>query len=229
MLKANLRLGKGLIPITSDSRKGFDYRYTAKHKENIPSDNSFNKIHIQDWKFPVSMHYEASPVSDKNVYVKCESRGNAEDPLLKGPLDLFVFNDYLGTTIIETASNLGNLSFNLGKDNDVQVERKEDIKMDTSGFFYKSEVKKYTIDYKIKNNKRSSVEVELIDRIPYTNNKSISIKVLTKVKNMTIDDQGIIRYKKKVAANSRSNFTIQYELSYPIGHILNLTPREAEK
>jgi hypothetical protein len=229
MLKSNLRLGEGLIPLNALSIKGFDYRYKAKHKETILSDNSFNKVFIKDWKFPVKMAYEVSPISDKNVYVKCSSVQDGEEPLLRGPLDLFVFEDYLGTSTVDAAANLGNLKFNLGKDNDIKVERTEDMKMETTGFFSKTENQKFNVKYSIRNNKRNPVEITVIDRVPYTNNKSVTIKVHTKTKDMTVNDQGIINYKKNIPANKKSDFSILYDVSYPSGHVLYQTPREEEK
>jgi hypothetical protein len=110
----------------------------------------------------------------------------------------------------------------LGVDPNVVVERKQINAMKDKSFLGSTRIinKKYEIT--IRNNKNTSVEVQLYDRIPIAQNKEI------KVENAKYDDgkiekeDGIINWKLALEPKKSIKKTIEYEVKYPKNKRINL-------
>ncbi|MCP5494081.1 MAG: DUF4139 domain-containing protein [Leptospiraceae bacterium] len=228
IMQANAKITSGLIS-PKISSEGFDYRYNAKSRNTILSDNSFNKVLIGIQKLPSNISYETSPITKKSAFLVSTSVSKNKEPLLAGPLDIFVQEDYNGTTNISKTASGEELRFELGPDDDVEIERRETKFRDKSGIFIKKNTIQVNIQVIIKNKKREKILMYFVDRVPYTNDKEIDIEIKKIPKGVSIKDQGIFKQKYIIPPGESEKIILEYVISYPENSYLKEELREFEK
>ncbi|MCB1176304.1 MAG: DUF4139 domain-containing protein [Leptospiraceae bacterium] len=215
LMQANSKITNGLIsPLESSG--GFDYRYSALgRKETILSDNSFNRVLVSRENLPNKLSYETAPIEMKSVFLTSNSVSRNKEPLLAGPLDIYVKEDYITTSKLNNTATGENLKFDLGPAKDIEIERKEDSFRETKGFFSKenSITKKITI--KLKNRKKEKVSVLIVDRIPYTNDPKSKIETKNLPKGSKLSDTGILKYTVVLEAGKSKEIKYEYNILYP--------------
>ncbi|PJZ78235.1 mucoidy inhibitor MuiA family protein [Leptospira neocaledonica] len=207
------------------SSEGFDFRYIAQSREKIPSDRTLNRVFLRKRNITVRPGYETSPLTNDGVFLNVVSSNTEREPLLAGPLEIYSGENLLGTTTVSTLKPGQEIKMELGPDRDIKVERKQEKLDDKSGIISRKKNIRYRVTISIKNNKRRSVPVRLIDRIPYTNDDSVKVEWSSGAdtpKSKTED--GILTYEFEIGANSRKAVQFEYTVSYPADNILRETP-----
>ncbi|PJZ27558.1 hypothetical protein CH352_09250 [Leptospira hartskeerlii] len=207
------------------SSEGFDFRYIAQSREKIPSDRTLNRVFLRKRNITVRPGYETSPLTNDGVFLNVVSSNTEREPLLAGPLEIYSGENLLGTTTVSTLKPGQEIKMELGPDRDIKVERKQEKLDDKSGIISRKKNIRYRVTISIKNNKRRSVPVRLIDRIPYTNDDSVRVEWSAGAdtpKSKT--DDGILTYEFEIGANSRKTIQFEYTVSYPADNILRETP-----
>lgn len=228
ILKANDKIAAGLIS-PKVSSGGFDYRYVARNRNTILSDNSFNKVLIGVKKLSSNITYETSPLTKESAFLISTSISKTKEPLLAGPLDIFVKEDYIGTTKIAKTSSGEELRLELGPDNDIKIHRRERKFRDVEGIFIKKNTLKVNIEVKVQNKKAEDILLYFIDRIPYTNDKEIDIEIKKMPKTATLSKQGILKHKLNIKSGESKIVLLEYVIKYPLDTYLREEMRETEK
>ncbi|TGL62805.1 DUF4139 domain-containing protein [Leptospira sarikeiensis] len=207
------------------SSEGFDFRYIAQSREKIPSDRTLNRVFLRKRNITVRPGYETSPLTNDGVFLNVVSSNTEREPLLAGPLEIYSGENLLGTTTVSTLKPGQEIKMELGPDRDIKVERKQEKLDDKSGIISRKKNIRYRVTISIKNNKRRSVPVRLIDRIPYTNDDSVEVKwSLGTDSPKSKTDDGILTYEFDINANSLKTIQFEYTVSYPADNLLRETP-----
>ncbi|MBE7412908.1 MAG: DUF4139 domain-containing protein [Leptospiraceae bacterium] len=219
ILQSNSKLGVNLIsPISSSG--GFDYRYFPKSKETILSDNSFNKIMINIENLNSELYYETSPISQKSVFMSASSLSRNKEPLLAGPLDIFVKEDFLGTSILNMTSKGEKLKFDLGPDNNIEVDRRETKYREKKGILSEKNSVKTSIEIQLKNKKNEKIQLRVIDRIPYTFDKDIEVELIHATHNPEKKNYGAFYFNISLNPGEEKKIQFEYIVKYPAKNIL---------
>lgn len=219
ILQSNSKLGDNLVSPVSSSG-GFDYRYHPKSKETILSDNSFNKILISTENLNSELQYETSPLSQKSVFLSSTSLSRSKEPLLAGPLDLFVKEDFLGTSALNMTSKGEELKFDLGPDNNIEVDRRETRFREKKGIISEKNSVRTSIVITLKNKKSEKINLKVIDRIPYTFDKDVEVELLTATPAPEKKNYGSLYYNVSLGQNEEKKIQFEYVVRYPSKNIL---------
>nr|WP_244926580.1 DUF4139 domain-containing protein [Leptospira wolffii] len=203
------------------SSEGFDFRYIAQSRERIPSDRTLNRVFLRKRTVPVQPGYETSPLTNEDVFLTVVSSNLEREPLLAGPLEIYSGENLLGTTSVSTLKPGEKIRMELGPDRDIKVQRREEKLEDKSGLISRKKTVRHKVSITVKNNKRRTVPVRLIDRIPYTVDDSVEIKWAPGPDTPTSrSEEGILTYEFELNAGATKKIEFEYTVSYPADNIL---------
>ncbi len=203
------------------SSEGFDFRYIAQSRERIPSDRTLNRVFLRKRIVPVQPGYETSPLTNEDVFLNVVSSNLEREPLLAGPLEIYSGENLLGTTSVSTLKPGEKIRMELGPDRDIKVQRREEKLEDKSGLISRKKTVRHKVSISIKNNKRRSVPIRLIDRIPYTVDDSVEIKWTPgQDAPLSKTEEGILTYEFELGAGATKKIEFEYTVSYPANNVL---------
>jgi hypothetical protein len=228
LMQANSKITTGLVsPLESSG--GYDYRYSAAAvRETLLSDNSFNRVLISRETLPTILSYETAPVKIKSVFLTSNSISRNKEPLLKGPLDIYSKEDYITTSVLKNTATGEDLKFDLGPEEDIEVERKEEIFREKKGFFSGQNSITTTITVRLKNRKKEKASILVVDRIPYTNDPQAKIETKNLPNKNELSRAGILKYPVEVSPGETKEIKYEYKILYPEESRLKEKQREEE-
>ncbi|UOG37698.1 DUF4139 domain-containing protein [Leptospira noguchii] len=222
LILSSQKVPGGLIPPTL--LEGFDYQYTSGISETIPSDRSFNKVFLKKKSLILSPGYFTSPLSGSEAYLTVEASNSEGEPLLAGPMEVFSGNTLLGNTVLNTSKPGERIRMELGQDRDILVNRRETSFEQKEGMISSRTKIKYKVSIEVRNRKKRNVTLTLIDRVPYTVDDSVEIK-LEFGKDIPIkNEEGILTYNIELPSGGKKIIEFEYSVSHPSENRLIRTP-----
>ncbi len=228
LMQANSKITTGLVsPLESSG--GYDYRYSAAaSRETLLSDYSFNRVLVSRDTLPTNLSYETAPVKMKSVFLTSNSVSRNKEPLLKGPLDIYSREDYITTSILKNTATGEDLKFDLGPEEDIEVERKEDTFREKKGFFSGTNSITTTVTVRLKNRKKEKTSILVVDRIPYTNDPQAKVETKNLPQQNELSRSGILKYPVEISAGETKEIKYEYKILYPEESRLKEKQREEE-
>ncbi|MFY8186871.1 MAG: mucoidy inhibitor MuiA family protein [Flavobacterium sp.] len=227
------RIDKAVETVSADE---IQYSGTGEIKEQNPTAVIFkiNKpytivssheptiIAIDLFELPAVFEHYAVPIMNENVFLTAKIKDWQQYDFLAGEATIYLEGSYAGKTFIDPFQTEEEMVISLGVDPNVVVERKQINAMKDKSFLGSTRIinKKYEIT--LRNNKNTTVEVQLYDRIPIAQNKEI------KVDNAKYDDgkiekeDGIVHWNVALESKKSIKKTIEYEVKYPKNKRINL-------
>lgn len=204
--------------------EGFDYQYTSGISETISSDRSFNKVFLKKKSLILNPGYFTSPLSGSGAYLTVEASNSEGEPLLAGPMEVFSGNTLLGNTVLNTSKPGERIRMELGQDRDILVNRRETSFEQKEGMISSRTKIKYKVSIEVRNRKKRNVMLTLIDRIPYTVDDSVEIKLEFGKDIPSKNEEGILTYNIELPSGGRKIIEFEYSISHPSENRLIRTP-----
>jgi uncharacterized protein (TIGR02231 family) len=134
--------------------------------------------------------------------------------LLNGESNLYFDGTFIGKSYVDVNSTKDTLSFSLGKDRKIVVERKrseEKSKTRAVGNRTKYEVQ---WDFTVRNNGGASIPFIMKDHFPISTNEDIKVKQ-GEYAGATLDEKtGILTWKSSLAKGETKTFAFDYSVDY---------------
>lgn len=207
---------------TTVTQKDLRVEYAIQSKFTIPSDGTEQRVNISNYDLAAAYEYHAAPKMDPSVYLSAQVSGWESLNLLNGEANMYFDGTYIGKTYIDVNSTKDTLSFSLGKDNKIQIERnriKEKSTNKTIGSRQKFEV---TWEIKVKNNGGASIPILIKDQFPISNDNDIKVKNGEYGDGTLNEQNGIITWKSKLNSGENKAIQFNYSVDYQNGAILYL-------
>jgi uncharacterized protein (TIGR02231 family) len=204
------------------SKKELRVEYAIQTKMTIPSDGQDQRVQISTYELPANYEYHAAPKLDPSVYLVAQVSGWEKLNLLNGESNLYFDGTYIGKTYIDVNSTKDTLSFSLGKDNKIQMERtkvKENSKIKTIGTRQKVDV---SWEIKLKNNGGANIPIFIKDQFPISIVEDIKVKRGEFSEGKIADKSGIITWNFMLDASQNKILKFDYSVDYQKGYVLYL-------
>lgn len=170
-------------------------------------------IEVKAHELNAEYEYYIIPKKEKAAFLLAKITDYAGLNLIPGPMNIFYEGTYLGQSMLNTSTPTDTLLLSLGRDEGISVQRvkmKKDRK--TSMSTTKEEA---TFELKIRNNKSSTVNINVLDQVPVSTNDEIKIKA-TEIGNADYDKEiGRLRWTAELAPNKTFVKRFGYEVKYP--------------
>lgn len=202
------------------SKKELRVEYAIQTKMTIPSDGQDQRVQISTYELPANYEYHAAPKLDPSVYLVAQVSGWEKLNLLNGESNLYFDGTYIGKTYIDVNSTKDTLSFSLGKDNKIQMERtkvKENSKTKTIGTRQKVDV---AWEIKLKNNGGANIPIFIKDQFPISIVEDIKVKRGEFSEGKIADKSGIITWNFMLDASQNKILKFDYSVDYQKGYVL---------
>jgi uncharacterized protein (TIGR02231 family) len=177
---------------------------------------------MRELSIPVHYTHMAYPEFEEKAFLFAYIPDWEKINLLSGEAALYIQDQYLGKTLIDTKVMSDSLTIALGRDDALQTSR-EAIKSEQNKSLFGSSIKE-KMAYKItlKNNKSEEVSVQVFDRIPISRNPEIEVEVDDLNNGKLQEATGEIEWNVKIPAGQSIEIVFRYSVKYPKGKVINL-------
>ncbi|MEQ9503707.1 MAG: mucoidy inhibitor MuiA family protein [Deltaproteobacteria bacterium] len=146
----------------------FDYTYDADAPVDVDSDGVFHSVPLGTRKSACDVHYVVVPREDENVFRIAEIENPLFAPLLSGPAELYVGDEYVLTTSIDNVAPKGRLTLGLGVEQAIRCARNTRFsEQRTSDAVVATNELVHDIAVELVNNLGRDVRCEVRERIPW--------------------------------------------------------------
>jgi hypothetical protein len=206
--------GKYDVSIAEQVEKDLRMEFQIETPFSVPSDDADHRVAIATYQMKADYEYHAVPKLDESVYLVAQISGWEKLNLLNGESNLYFDGTYIGKSYIDVNSSKDTLSFSLGKDKKIVINRKRSEKMSKTrllGNRYKYEV---TWDFTIRNNGGAAIPIIVKDHFPISINDDIKVKQGSYV-GATLDEKtGILTWKFTTNKGETKQFKFDYQVDY---------------
>jgi len=189
--------------------------FEIKENYSIPTDSKPYTVDVTVYNLPASYHYFAIPKLDKDAFLVARVTGWEDLNLADGTANVFYGDNYIGESYINTRQTGDTLDLSLGRDKKILVSRvkKQDFGKSNSGG--SNRVESFIYELTVKNNNKDTIDLELQDQIPVSQESDIIVDV-TEISKATHDElSGKLCWKMRLAPNEVRKFPLSFSVKYP--------------
>lgn len=208
-----------------ETRGLFDHQYSAEGKVEIPSGGRAHRVFLSARETPCSMRFVCVATQDDRVYREVELANPLQAPLLPGPVDVFVEGLLLTTTAVDGVDRGGRFRIGLGVEERLRVARNVRTSEESRGMLGGNTAVQHQVSVDVTSSLAADVSVEVIERLPVTADKEISVS-LTRAEPKPEDyDQksrgtpvkGGKMFRLAVKASGKASLLMEYTIVLPSG------------
>lgn len=205
---------------TTATQKDLRMEYAIQSKFSIPSDGIDHRVQIANYELPAKYEYHAAPKMDPSVYLAAQVSGWEKLNLLNGESNLYFDGTYIGKTFIDVNSTKDTLSFSLGKDNKIQIERKRIVEKSTNRTIGSRQKFEVTWEIKVKNNGGAAIPILIKDQFPVSVTSDIKVKNGDYEGAVLNEKTGILTWNFSLNPSQSKSLLFNYSVDYQHGQVL---------
>jgi hypothetical protein len=186
-----------------------DDRYT------LETDGKTTTVGIKSLQIPAKYDYYTAPKVDPSVFLTAKVPGWQDYNLQSGEVSLYYEGTYLGKTYLDIGNITDTLSLSLGKDNSVKVSRKLLKKYSSKKFLGSNLTENKDYEISVENSKSVPVDLMIVDQIPVSTTKEISVEDVQAPEGQINKESGIVSWTIMMQPQQAKKLTIGYSVKYP--------------
>jgi TonB-dependent SusC/RagA subfamily outer membrane receptor len=190
-------------------------RFEIQKNYSITSNGDITVIEIDTYSIDATYSYFAAPVINENVFLTAKIGNWEQYNLLPAEANVYFEGSYSGTTNINPYATTDSLTVSLGVDPNVAIKRSQNKDFKKNAFIGSNKIITKNYDIELKNNKPSSIDIVVLDRIPISQNKDIKVDDIETGTSSYDKDKGIMEWKLKLSSNESKKLNFGYTLKYP--------------
>lgn len=150
-----------------DAAGFFDYAYEADDPIDVPSDGAFHIVNLGTREAPCDVQYVVVPREDVHVFRVARITNPTRAPLLPGPAEVYVQDEYILSTTLPSVAPRGQLRLGLGVEQSIKVARNATFEERRSSEAVVATAELWhTVSIEIVNNLGRQIPLEVRERIP---------------------------------------------------------------
>ncbi|HEY4968196.1 MAG TPA: DUF4139 domain-containing protein, partial [Puia sp.] len=189
--------------------------YRIEDKYSLETDGKTTIIGIKQFELAALYDYYTAPKLDPSVFLSAKIPSWQDYDLQSGEVSLYFEGTYLGKTYLDLGSVADTLSLSLGKDNGIKVARKLVKEFSTRKFIgsNRTEIKDYEIS--VRNNKKVAVTIRVLDQIPVSTTREITVEDVKAPDGQIDKDSGIVTWTITLQPGQEKKLNLEYSVKYP--------------
>jgi uncharacterized protein (TIGR02231 family) len=220
-IEALVPLGGVRDPLTT--RGQFDHRYDAAGTADVPSDGIPHRVTVATGDATSALRWRTVPREAAEVYKEAQLQNPFAAPLLAGPVDVYVDGSLLVTSAIDKIDRGGRMTVGMGVEDRLRVARNARSDEDTAGLLGGSTVVTTMVTIDLTSSLGRDATVEVVDRIPVTDDKACEIDEAFHSPYMEPYDQaergsivrGGVRWREVVVpAGGKQQLILRYKITF---------------
>lgn len=160
-----------------ENHEGFDYLYEGEARVRVVGDGHFHSVPVLLRNLPLVTRYEVVPREALEVFrvAQAESLPNLAWPA--GPADVYVAEEYLLSTRLDTVGPGGHWRIGLGAEEGVRVSRNVRFSESVSGMMGGLTHLRHEVEIEVVNNKSHPISLQIWERLPEPPDPKSEIRV----------------------------------------------------
>jgi uncharacterized protein (TIGR02231 family) len=205
------------LPTAAVIESGLHLNFEIARPVDIPSDGTPHKVPIDIQRLKASYDYIAIPKRREAAFLRGSVKNTLAYPILAGQADLFILQDFVGTTKLGRVAMGEEAKTFFGEDGQIKVKYDE-VKREKSGAGFLGKTGKLRIVARItvQNLRKEAAAIEVHDQLPVSRNEKIEIRdvVLTPAPAKK-DEKGILVWTLNLAPQEKREILIDFTVEYP--------------
>jgi uncharacterized protein (TIGR02231 family) len=205
------------IETAAVAESGLHVNFEIKRTVDVPSDGGPHKFPIDAPTVKVKYDYAAVPQGREAAYLRGSLANTLAYPLLAGPADLFIGQDFVGSLSLPFTAAGDEAKVFFGEDGQIRVKT-EQVKREKSGGGLLSKIEKLHLVRRItvQNLRKVPVSVDVADRLPVSQNAKIEVKDVTLTPAPAKkDEKGLLHWTVELAPQEKKEILIDFVIEYP--------------
>ena len=189
--------------------------YSIEVKQDIPSDGKEHIVPIRNIELPAAYSYHSVPKLDQHAFLIARVGSYGQYDLMPGTTNIFFEGMYVGQTYLNPEVVGDSLVLSMGRDDRISVKR--DVLKDLTSVKTIGSSKKVAKAYEItvRNNKKTPVNLEVLDQLPIARNKDIIVEPEDINGAEYKADYGRLLWRVKLAPSETRKIRLSYSVKYP--------------
>ncbi|HNX58203.1 MAG TPA: mucoidy inhibitor MuiA family protein [Spirochaetota bacterium] len=206
--------------------------FHVPRRSDIPSDGSPHRTAISRQTMPVRFEYSSVPRLSPHAFLQAVGKNNMSVPILKGNLNIFMGNDFVGSSNTDSIMPGEDFELTLSVNDNIRVSRILEEKGEKSGGFLSSSQKtNFSFLIKVENYTGKDIVMNIFDQIPVSETEEIEItNVAFSQKPHMQSKKGIIQWQLNMKPKEVAQINFSFSVNIPKGMELaffrtNLAPK----
>jgi hypothetical protein len=213
--------------------EGVSVTYDLPGKLSMPSRSDQQLLTIASFGAKADFLHIATPLLTDYVYLQADITNDSKTIMLAGPASMYLDGGFVGKANIELVTIGEEFTAGFGVDSQVRIAREfKDKKVDT---LWGNRVEEYDYRIAIDNYKNMPVKLQLLERIPYTEDEGLEIENFKTNRPLSTDaeylrtqrEKGILRWDLDLAPVTTGqkativtyHYTMKYDNDMSIGSV----------
>lgn len=190
--------------------------YQVPGDTDIPSDGSPHKVTLSQFELDPEIDYLVVPKQSEAVFRRVKALNSGTGPLLVGPVNLFVGEEYVGSSSLDYIAKGEEIELSLGVEERITVER-ELTRRDVDKARLRDR-RQLQYGYKIEVHNLLSTEamVEIHDQLPMARHEDIKVKAQNiSLEPNEISDLNVYEWRVDVPAGEKISLNFEFLVEHP--------------
>lgn len=188
----------------------------------VLKDGKIYTAELKTFNIPAQYQYIAIPKLDESAYLTAKITDWQDLNLFDGELNLFFEGAFLGKSLLDLQTASDTLEVSLGKDKGINISRKQLKEYKSKQFLSSSKTESRAYEIVVKNNKPYAIEIVVLDQLPKSATKEISVQE-EEYKEGEIDPETkIITWKLNLPSKVEKKLNLKYKVKSPKNSSINL-------
>ena len=204
------------VAVAAVQDSGMAVSFAISGKSDIPSDGSPHKTTLDQFSLDPKLDYLAVPKHTGAIYRRATTKNSSPSPLMPGPANLFVGDEFIGRTRLDYTPSGGEIELLLGVEERITVER-ELVKRDVDKRLLRDNRQlRYGYEIELENLLETAVKIEIHDHIPVPRHEQIKVK-LEQVRPEPAEksELNLLEWHLQLAAGAKQTIRYEYSVEHP--------------
>ncbi|MCX6348988.1 MAG: mucoidy inhibitor MuiA family protein [Candidatus Aureabacteria bacterium] len=205
-------------------KAGAAVTFAIARPQDIPSDNQFHGAAIAEKKVDAEFEYVSTPKLSEFAYLLARFKNAESYPLLAGKINLFLGQDFVGTSDLETVAPGEKAELYLGIDEEVKVKRELVSESTEKGGFFKGRPGQKMYQYRItvESFRKTKDKMTVFDQLPVSQSPDIKVELeksqpepAEPVKVEDKEKPGLLVWKFDLTPGAKKTIVFSFLVEYP--------------
>lgn len=188
--------------------------YTLDDLYTIPNTGKTYEVFIERKEIIAEYHYQVFPRISAKAYLIASITEWEQYDLMSAPLNIYHNSTYKGKSILNAKAINDTLEISVGIDPEVVVKREEMKDFTKKSFFKNKIIEEVAWEISLRNTKRNSIVVQVLDQVPVSQDKSIKVELIEHDDAKLDKERGFLDWRIELAQGDRQTKRIIYKVKY---------------
>lgn len=203
------------IPVATVSDNQMNILYELNYNQTIVSQEKEQYVILDKKNVEANYKYHTVPKLNNQVFLMAFVKNWQNLNLISGEANIYFEDNYIGKTNITSNYVKDEFPISLGIDERIVVKRIKIEDKTAQKIFNSNKWETESYEISIRNNTKESIELEVLDQIPLSENQKITVKTLN-IGDGDLDTKtGSVLWNRKINSGASEKINFSYEVKYP--------------